>query len=152
MAVETPKGCRVITRVGAIAYLADLWGCLQPSSAPVRCVTDRVAGVAPNEAAGGLVCISSATDRMRSCHQYLMYLIRGYVNEKSICCYIIEKGKDVGRHSIAMSMTVSASKHRISQLINSQRLEVNTSAGTTRYRSSCYGIACDRGSPCSSCM
>lgn len=44
---------------GAITYLADLWGCLQPSSAPVRCVTDRVAGVAPKVAAGGLGCCAS---------------------------------------------------------------------------------------------
>lgn len=59
-AVETSKSCTVIIRVGAITYLADLWGCLQPSSAPVCCVTDSVAGVAPKEAAAWLVCTSAA--------------------------------------------------------------------------------------------
>lgn len=96
----------------------------------------------------GLVRIS-AIGRMRSLRQYLMYLIRGCVHGVSISCCIIERSKDVGAHSSIMSMTVRESKHRISPPIDSQRLEVNTSAGMTRYWSSSDGIACDRGSPCS---
>lgn len=56
------------TRVGAARHPADQWGCLEPSSAPVRCVTVRVAGVAPKEAARGLVC-ASAAGRTHSCPQ-----------------------------------------------------------------------------------
>lgn len=68
---------------------------------------------------------------------------------KSIHCYIIEHGKDAYRHSVGMSMPVNASEDGTSQLIDSQRSVVNTSAGMMRYRGSSGRIACDRGSRCS---
>lgn len=49
-------------------------------------------------------------------------------------------------------MPVNASKHGTSQLIDSQRSVVNTSAGTTRYRASSGGMACDRGSALLTCL
>jgi hypothetical protein len=147
MAVETSRGCTATNRI-RVGAIADRRGCLQPSSAPVRCVTDRVAGVAPKRQQVGWCAAQQWRNTLLSAASTFCFTGE-YMCGGSIHCCSIEQGKDACGHSTGMSMPVNASKDGTSQLIDSQRSEVNTSAGTMRYRRSSGGIACDRGSPCS---
>lgn len=98
------------------------------------------------------MCSTAMAKCTHVCSIYLLVLVEEYRCRESVHCCIIELGINACRHGIGMSMPVNASKHGTSQLIDSQRSVVNTSAGTTRYRGSSGGMACDRGSALLTCL